>query len=682
MDGNNDMRVKFEYQGERRILPVARPVMIEQLQSKIKITFGEELGINYENGEVYIPIVNQSDLDKAIALLDQSPHLTSLRLTLTPKTLTEFVPEQLFNGHYENYNDYPNLHPSLEERLSAKSSYDEPTHRSNNRVARPLPIRSRSNPEEMASSPEEDLIPIRSHSMFIPPHDDAVYGHSPPPGHHPLESKLPHHLPEIQNGGGVFIPEDFDPEDNHNQPPIHRHDYHPIPADKISYGFDPLSPKEADYPFDAHDPLLQMKKDQRMKESLDSLLGSLSPLSTSHMSIASEDATFYRNHHSASRLNNTERRRPLSDLIPDTVTMFEYDSDGNTSLKSEPYPKSTSKPRHRSEWNLTQDSVDSSGTYRWMDRYRDMYFPPINRTTSNSSIGQSSNSSGLVPDCETRHDLTDKVNKLSLNTDINFRWKQCRQLGAGAFGTVYLCVDLDTGKEMAMKCVETGVINAATLKEVEVLQREMQLYKTLKHERIVNYYGTIQDARSISIFMEFMEGGSIHDRLSREGAFTEEETSKYCQQILEGLAYLHTKNIIHRDIKGANILLDNSNNCKLADFGSSRQIQTIRSKTGCKSVHGTPYWMSPEVINGEGYGRKADIWSLGCAALEMLTTKPPWFQYEPMAALFKIATQPTCPHFPSDVTNHCKYFINECLQRDPQRRPSALELLHYNFVQS
>jgi serine/threonine protein kinase len=110
------------------------------------------------------------------------------------------------------------------------------------------------------------------------------------------------------------------------------------------------------------------------------------------------------------------------------------------------------------------------------------------------------------------------------------------------------------------------------------------------------------------------------------------------------------------------------------------QLQTIRTKTGCKSVHGTPYWMSPEVINGEGYGRKADIWSLGCTLVEMLTTKPPWFQYEPMAALFKIATQVTQPKLPAHISTSCRSFIDACLQRDSSYRPTASELLHHKFV--
>lgn len=190
---------------------------------------------------------------------------------------------------------------------------------------------------------------------------------------------------------------------------------------------------------------------------------------------------------------------------------------------------------------------------------------------------------------------------------MKFRLRQCQRIANGGFGTVYLCVDQDTGKKIAMKSVEAGANNTSTSKAVEALQLEIQLCKSLKHERIVNYYGTLHNRDVISIFMEYMENGSIHDLISRNGALSEKEANRYCRQILEGLVYLHNKNIIHRDIKGANILLDRYMNCKLADFGGSKELQTIQSTSGCKSIHGTVYWMSPEVIRGENYGWKTDI---------------------------------------------------------------------------
>ncbi|KAI4806629.1 hypothetical protein KUCAC02_017447 [Chaenocephalus aceratus] len=214
-------------------------------------------------------------------------------------------------------------------------------------------------------------------------------------------------------------------------------------------------------------------------------------------------------------------------------------------------------------------------------------------------------------------------------------WRQGKLLGRGAFGEVYLCYDADTGRELAAKQVPFDSDCQETSKEVNALECEIQLLKNLRHDRIVT---------------TFMPGGSIKDQLKAYGALTEKVTRRYTRQILQGVSYLHSNMIVHRDIKGANILRDSTGNVKLGDFGASKRIQTIcMSGTGIKSVTGTPYWMSPEVINGEGYGRKADVWSVACTVVEMLTQKPPWAEYEAMAAIFKIATQPTKPILPDSV---------------------------------
>ncbi|KAJ8389803.1 hypothetical protein AAFF_G00115090 [Aldrovandia affinis] len=261
-------------------------------------------------------------------------------------------------------------------------------------------------------------------------------------------------------------------------------------------------------------------------------------------------------------------------------------------------------------------------------------------------------------------------------------WRLGKLLGQGAFGRVYLCYDADTGRELALKQVQFDPDSPETSKEVSALECEIQLLKNLFHERIVQYYGCLRDTheRTLSIFMEYMPGGSIKDQLKSYGALTENVTRKYTRQILEGVSYLHSNMIVHRDIKGANILRDSAGNVKLGDFGASRRLQTIcLSGTGIKSVTGTPYWMSPEVISGEGYGRKADIWSVGCTVVEMLTQRPPWAEFEAMAAIFKIATQPTNPVLPAHVSEHCRDFLRRIFVETKQR-PAAEDLLRHIFV--
>ncbi|XP_030625457.1 mitogen-activated protein kinase kinase kinase 22 [Chanos chanos] len=274
-----------------------------------------------------------------------------------------------------------------------------------------------------------------------------------------------------------------------------------------------------------------------------------------------------------------------------------------------------------------------------------------------------------------------------LNTPKSARapvnWRQGKLLGRGAFGEVYLCYDADTGRELAVKQVPFDPDCQETSKEVNALECEIQLLKNLRHERIVQYYGCLRDPeqRKLSIFVEYMPGGSVKDQLKAYGALTEKVTRRYTRQILQGVHYLHSNMIVHRDIKGANILRDSSGNVKLGDFGASKRIQTICvSGTGIKSVTGTPYWMSPEVINGEGYGRKADVWSVACTVVEMLTQKPPWAEYEAMAAIFKIATQPTKPNLPDSVSDSCRDFLRQVFVEE-KWRPTAEGLLSHPFVQ-
>lgn len=278
--------------------------------------------------------------------------------------------------------------------------------------------------------------------------------------------------------------------------------------------------------------------------------------------------------------------------------------------------------------------------------------------------------------------LHSSQNDCNISPQAPENWRLGKLLGRGAFGEVYLCYDVDTGRELAVKQVPFDPDSQETSKEVNALECEIQLLKIHRHERIVQYYGCLRDPtdKKLSIFVEYMPGGSIKDQLKAYGALTENVTRRYTRQILQGVSYLHSNMIVHRDIKGANILRDSAGNVKLGDFGASKRIQTIcMSGTGIKSVTGTPYWMSPEVISGEGYGRKADVWSVACTVVEMLTEKPPWAEYEAMAAIFKIATQPTKPKLPDSVSDSCRDFMKQIFVEE-KRRPTAEELLRHPFV--
>ncbi|KAE8710788.1 Mitogen-activated protein kinase kinase kinase YODA [Hibiscus syriacus] len=202
----------------------------------------------------------------------------------------------------------------------------------------------------------------------------------------------------------------------------------------------------------------------------------------------------------------------------------------------------------------------------------------------------------------------------------------------------------------------------------------------LQHPNIVQYYGyeTVDD--KLYIYLEYVSGGSIYKLLQEYGPFGESAIRNYTQQILSGLAYLHAKNTVHRDIKGANILVDPNGRVKLADFGMAKHI----TGSSCPlSFKGSPYWMAPEVIkNSNGCNLAVDIWSLGCTVLEMATTKPPWSQYEGVAAMFKIGNSKELPAIPDSLSDEGKDFVRQCLQRNPLHRPSAAWLLEHPFVKN
>eukprot|EP00736_Rhodelphis_marinus_P011032 Rmarinus@m.12533 len=179
-----------------------------------------------------------------------------------------------------------------------------------------------------------------------------------------------------------------------------------------------------------------------------------------------------------------------------------------------------------------------------------------------------------------------------------------------------------------------------------------------------------------------MSGGSLAALVQKFGRFSESIIRRYTRQILDGLNYLHQHGIIHRDIKGGNILVDSNGIVKVADFGAAKQIQNVLTVTeGFKSLTGTPYWMAPEVIRQTGHGRQADIWSLGCTVIEMATGKPPWSQFSThVSAMFHIAMATEPPDIPDHLSDDAKDFLYLCLKRNPRERPNASKLLEHPFV--
>ncbi|GJZ07754.1 mitogen-activated protein kinase kinase kinase 1-like protein [Tanacetum coccineum] len=254
-------------------------------------------------------------------------------------------------------------------------------------------------------------------------------------------------------------------------------------------------------------------------------------------------------------------------------------------------------------------------------------------------------------------------------------WQRGELLGRGSFGSVYegIC---DGGYFIAVK--EVSLLDSGELgrQSVVQLEQEIALLSQFEHENIVRYYGTDKDESKLYIFLELVTKGSLLSLYQRYH-LQDCQVSSYTRQILHGLKYLHDRSVVHRDVKCANILVDANGSVKLADFGLAKatKFNDVRS---CK---GTAFWMAPEVVNqkNKGYGLAADIWSLGCTVLEMLTRRIPYSPMECMAALFRIGSG-IAPPVPDSLSKEAKDFIFQCFHVNPRDRPTASQLLEHPFV--
>ncbi|KAL0576321.1 Protein kinase of the Mitotic Exit Network [Marasmius crinis-equi] len=247
-------------------------------------------------------------------------------------------------------------------------------------------------------------------------------------------------------------------------------------------------------------------------------------------------------------------------------------------------------------------------------------------------------------------------------------------LGKGAFGQVYRALNWATGETVAVKEIQLSNIPKSDLGEI---MSEIDLLKNLNHPNIVKYKGFVKTRDFLYIILEFCENGSLHGILKRFGKFPESLVAVYLSQILEGLVYLHDQGVIHRDIKGANILTNKDGTVKLADFGVASSTTT--GAVSNDAVVGSPYWMAPEVIEQSGATTASDIWSVGCVVIELLEGAPPYHDLDPMPALFRIV-QDDFPPIPEGASPVVKDFLMHCFQKDCNLRISAKKLLRHPWM--
>ncbi|XP_067680265.1 mitogen-activated protein kinase kinase kinase kinase 5-like isoform X3 [Haliotis asinina] len=255
-----------------------------------------------------------------------------------------------------------------------------------------------------------------------------------------------------------------------------------------------------------------------------------------------------------------------------------------------------------------------------------------------------------------------------------------QRVGSGTYGDVYKAKSLDTGSLAAMK-----VIKLEPGDDFAIIQQEIIMMKDCKHPNIVAYYGSYIRREKLWIAMEYCGGGSMQDIYHVTGPLAEPQIAFICRETLKGLKYLHSRGKMHRDIKGANILLTDEGDVKLADFGVSAQITATMCKR--KSFIGTPYWMAPEVAAVErkgGYNQQCDIWAVGITAIEFAELQPPMFDLHPMRALFLMSKSGFKPPQLKDKnkwTTVFQHFVKVTLTKNPKKRPPADKLLEHPFLQ-
>ncbi|OAA36720.1 STE20 kinase [Beauveria brongniartii RCEF 3172] len=289
-------------------------------------------------------------------------------------------------------------------------------------------------------------------------------------------------------------------------------------------------------------------------------------------------------------------------------------------------------------------------------------------------------------------ELIAKLQPLISQSDPNTSYQKHKKVGQGASGSVYVATIRSTAVGVAQQLVlkkgpKTRVaikeMNLARQQRKEALLDEISIMKEGKHKNVINFLDAflVNENRMLWVVMDYMDGGALIDVIDNNSTISERHIATLCRETCLGLQHLHSKQIVHRDIKSDNVLIDSHGNVKITDFGYCAKLTARRSKRA--TLVGTTYWMAPEVVKQKRYGYKVDVWSLGIMAIEMAEAEPPYMDMEPMRALYLIATGVTPPlRAPHKHGALLRQFLATCLVVDASRRATSTTLLSHEFLRS